>query len=373
MPDLIEESNEAVAWLNDTKIAYSGTGVFGKVVSCVIWSDAKGPDGDLLVPIDPVDAPNEPEVVEIAFQRGVPVAVNGEALGPVALVENINATDYPLLKGHDPGFPLGKALRAAVFTSSNGTTFVAALLGLYAGTRISFSDFELDPASIASSPASLPVLPDTCWINVATDPREIEPEWLEDALHDAPLRVERTVLSHNAADAPQELIRLGLLFLILVWNPYVTSIATEAGKATYAGLHSWMRTLLTRLAERKNPVLEVQSFHGGCCISFVFRGTDVHRHYAAHDALPGAAAQAAQLVANLKNRGRDPMRILYEFHPRDMKWFPSYAELDDGRLITDNVILVAVEQLPSGLSLGISRGGARPRLPNAKGFSDLGP
>jgi len=41
--------------------------------------------------VDPLDAPNEPEVVEIAFRRGVPVAVNGEALGPVALVEKLNA------------------------------------------------------------------------------------------------------------------------------------------------------------------------------------------------------------------------------------------------------------------------------------------
>lgn len=343
MSDLIEDSKEAVAWVNEIKAAYSSTSVFGKVYSSVIWSDAKGPDGELLVAID-----------------------------PVALVENINATDYPVLKGHDPGFPLGKVLRAAVFTSSDGTTFVAAILGLYAGARISFSDLGLDPVSAAWSPASLPALPDTCWISVATDPREIEPEWLEEALRDAPLRVERTVLSHNAVDAPHELVRLGVLFLTLLWNPYVTSVATEAGKATYAGLHGWMRTLLTRLAERKNPVLEVQSMQGECRISFVFRGNDAHCHYAAHDALPGAAAQAAQLIANLKNRGRDPMLILYEFDPHDLRWFPSYAELGDGRLITDNAILIAVERLPSSLSLGITRGGARPRLPNAKGFSEMG-
>jgi hypothetical protein len=292
----------------------------------------------------------------------------------VALVENINTTDYPLLNGHDPGFPLGKVLRAEVFASSDGTKFVAAILGLYAGTGISFTDLGLDRASVtASSPASLPVLPDTCWINVATDPREIEPEWIESALHDAPLRVEHTELSHNALDASHELIRLGLVFLALVWNPFVTSVATEAGKATYAGLHGWMRTLLKRLAERKNPILEVQSFHDECRISFVFRGNDVSRHYAAHEALPRAAAQAAQLIANLKNKGHDPRLILYEFDPPDQRWFPSYAELDDGRLITDNVVLIAVEQLPSGLSLGLTRGGARARLPNVKGFSDLGP
>jgi argininosuccinate synthase len=40
--------------------------------------------------VDPLDAPDEPEIVEIAFQRGIPVAINGEALGPVALVEKLN-------------------------------------------------------------------------------------------------------------------------------------------------------------------------------------------------------------------------------------------------------------------------------------------
>ena len=78
MSDLIEKSNEAVTWVNEIRAAYSGKSVFGKVESSVIWSDAKGPDGELLVPID-----------------------------PVTLVENINTTDYPLLNGHDPGFPLG--------------------------------------------------------------------------------------------------------------------------------------------------------------------------------------------------------------------------------------------------------------------------
>jgi hypothetical protein len=108
-------------------------------------------------------------------------------------------------------------------------------------------------------------------------------------------------------------------------------------------------------------------------VSFLFRGSDVKRHYAAHDALPGAAAQAAQLVANLKNRGREPKSILYEFHTEELKWFPSFIELEDGKLITDNVILIAVEQLPSSLSLGIMRGRERPRLPGVKGFSNPEP
>jgi argininosuccinate synthase len=40
--------------------------------------------------VDPEDAPNKPEVVTISFEKGVPVSVNGQMLGPVALVETLN-------------------------------------------------------------------------------------------------------------------------------------------------------------------------------------------------------------------------------------------------------------------------------------------
>jgi hypothetical protein len=244
---------------------------------------------------------------------------------------------------------------------------VAALLGFYAGgNRLSFRDLGFDPMSAVSSPSLLPALPDDCWIEFATDPREVESAWLEDVFRTAPLRVEQTPLSHNAAEATQELIRVGLIFMTLVWNPFVTTIATEVGKAAYVGIHRWLRTLFDKLAERRNPIVEIQSHHGGCQVSFVFRGSDVKRNYAAHDALPIAAAQAEHLVANMKSLGVAPKQILYEFHTQDDKWFPSYAELCDGRFVTDNNILIAVEQLPPELSLGISRGKDKPRLPSMK-------
>ena len=154
--------------------------------------------------------------------------------------------------------------------------------------------------------------------------------------------------------------------MALVWNPYVTAIATEAGKATYAGINRWLRTLFDKVAERRNPILEIQSHHGGCQISFIIRGTDIKRHYTAHDALPAAAAQAAYLVGNMKDRGLPPKLVVYEFDPQHDKWAPSYAELHDGRLMTDNIALIAVEQLPSGVSLGIGRSKDKPRLPRAK-------
>src|SRR5690606_3671138 len=37
------------------------------------------------------DAPNEPGLLRIAFEKGVPVAVDGEALSPAALIEKVGA------------------------------------------------------------------------------------------------------------------------------------------------------------------------------------------------------------------------------------------------------------------------------------------
>ncbi|MGA1626535.1 MAG: argininosuccinate synthase, partial [Prochlorothrix sp.] len=36
------------------------------------------------------DAPNEPEYLELGFEQGIPVSINGEALDPVTLVERVN-------------------------------------------------------------------------------------------------------------------------------------------------------------------------------------------------------------------------------------------------------------------------------------------
>ncbi len=49
------------------------------------------PQKDLfLLTRDPEDAPDRAEYVEIAFERGYPVLLDGEALGPVALLEALN-------------------------------------------------------------------------------------------------------------------------------------------------------------------------------------------------------------------------------------------------------------------------------------------
>ncbi len=40
--------------------------------------------------VDPVDAPNEPEIISIGFEQGDPVSVNGERLSPAMLLTRLN-------------------------------------------------------------------------------------------------------------------------------------------------------------------------------------------------------------------------------------------------------------------------------------------
>jgi hypothetical protein len=329
MSDLLNETPAACDWATGAIRRHSG-GVFGKLVPAVIWSDARGDDGEPLVPVD-----------------------------PVGLVARINRHPHILLHNHDPGRPIGQVLEAANFETESGGKFVVAVLGYYAGGDVlDFRGLGLDTRASVEPPASLPVLPDGGWIELATDPKEVEVEWLEKVTSDVPLRIERTELSHNAADSTQELIRTGLIFLAVIWSPFITAIASEAGKNTYAAIHMWVRKLLERLADRRNPVLDIHAHQDGCQVSFLFRGKDVKRHYVAHDALPGAAAQAAQLIAKLKARGMPVRQLIYEFDKEALMWFPSYAVLNDNRIITDNSALIAIEKLPTSLSLGLSRGGS---------------
>ncbi|OED14086.1 MULTISPECIES: hypothetical protein [Burkholderia] len=324
-------------WVDDA-IPRHSNGIFGKVLPAVIWSDVRGDDGELVVPVD-----------------------------PLILVARINSTPHALLHNHDPGRPKGQILESANFETEDGRKFVVAVLGYYAGGDVlDFRGLGLDTADVAPPPARLPVLPDSAWIDFATDPREVDEEWLRRATSDAPLRVTRAQLSHNAADSIHELIRIGVPYVVLVWNPFVTAIASEAGKDTYAALRAWLRKLLDRLAERRNPILSIQSHQDDCDVSFLLRGKDVIQHYAAHDALSDAAAQAARLIVKLKARGTAARQLVYEFDKEASKWYPSYAVLSDDRIITDNVELIAIENLPTNLSLGMSRGqSAIPVIPAA--------
>ena len=53
-------------------------------------TDGVLPEGAWPDTVSPRDAPDEPHVLEIAFESGVPVALGGEALDPVPLVETLN-------------------------------------------------------------------------------------------------------------------------------------------------------------------------------------------------------------------------------------------------------------------------------------------
>ncbi len=53
------------------------------------WNEP--PDDMFILTVDPKDAPDEPEVVEIEFEEGVPKAVNGKAMGAIELMEALNA------------------------------------------------------------------------------------------------------------------------------------------------------------------------------------------------------------------------------------------------------------------------------------------
>ncbi|WP_066817313.1 hypothetical protein [Sphingomonas mali] len=334
MADLIESSPEATAWMAEALIANAGGAVFGRLAKSVIWSNDTDADGNLLVPLDPRQ-----------------------------LAAEINADHFPLLLGHDPGRPLGKVIAAKVFENQTGNVFVAAVLGFYEGApKLSFGELGMDPLADAPSPDTLPALPTDFRFQLAVDPREIDPSLVNEVTRDAPFPIDFRGRSNNAADTSQTFLGISVLFLALVWNPFVTTFANEASKDVYVAVRKWLRKLSSHMAKCSNPVVELQSFHGDCHISFMLRGHDVARHYKAHDALDGAAARAAQLIARMRAASLAPVRLVYEFHATDDLWYPSYAELSDGRLVSDVATLIAVEKLPPGLSLGI----ALPNLPEPR-------
>jgi len=53
------------------------------------WREAY--DDMFRLTVSPKDAPNEPEYVEVEYAKGNPVAINGERLGPTAVIERANA------------------------------------------------------------------------------------------------------------------------------------------------------------------------------------------------------------------------------------------------------------------------------------------
>ncbi|KMY86567.1 hypothetical protein BUMB_03594 [Candidatus Paraburkholderia calva] len=125
----------------------------------------------------------------------------------------------------------------------------------------------------------MPSPPKDAYIEFATDPREVDERWFKRITENAPLRVERKNLNHNAAESVQELIRIGLSYVLLVWNPFVNAIGSEAGKVTYMAIDKWIRKLLSMLAERNDPILAIQSHQNECQVSFIFRCKNIELLY----------------------------------------------------------------------------------------------
>ncbi|WNZ48668.1 hypothetical protein Q2T42_12605 [Leptolyngbya boryana CZ1] len=330
MSDLITETPEACRWVAVAceKSRRTSDSVFGSFQAGVIWVDEPYSDGEIIGGRD-----------------------------PSAMIDQINNEGWPLYRGHDPGFPSGRSIAAKLFVSPSGRKFVVAILGFYANElRLSFGDLGVDSNPEVSSPSMLDSLDSDCQLDIATDPREVDPEWLKNVLRDAPLPVVQHELSHNAEEWKHELIRIGLPYVLFVWNPFVTTIAQEAAKDVYARTRQWLRNLLNELPSRKSPIVSLQSYQDGCEVSFLIRGKDVKCHYDAHDSLPIAAAQAASLISSMKSRNAAPLTLVYEFDSQLTRWFPSYATLEDGRLVSNQNMLIALEQHPTGLSIGIYKG-----------------
>ncbi|SFO76240.1 hypothetical protein [Pseudomonas sp. NFPP28] len=326
MSDLLNDSPQALQWLEEAERRHS-SGAFGTIARSIIWSDARSEDGELLLDLNPHE-----------------------------LVTSVNEAPFTLLHNHDPGQPKGEVLESAYFQTASGRAFVAAILGYYFGGNIlSFRDLKLDFTSPARPPLNLPDLPGDVRIEIAADPRDVENTWLDEATSDAPVRIKRTALSHNGDGSSHQLILIGIAFALLVGKPFVTAFASEAGKDSYFAIRGWIRKLLSRIADRHNPILDFHSHHDGCQVSFIFRGKDVKKLYQAHDALSDAASQAALLVSRLKAMGLPSRQLVYEFDKEDLQWAPSFAVLEDDRILTDNLALISIEHLPDQLSLGLTK------------------
>jgi len=67
--------------------------LWGVAIECGVLEDPweRPPEDAYLMTKSPADAPDEAVEVEIAFEKGIPVSLDGEALGGVDLIERLNA------------------------------------------------------------------------------------------------------------------------------------------------------------------------------------------------------------------------------------------------------------------------------------------
>jgi hypothetical protein len=319
---LIDETPDAAVWVERTLGGVPMAESLGRLASAVIWTDSY-------------------------LQDGEPIGGND----PSPIVDEINEQGLPLLHGHDPGRPAGRFIAAHAFTSPGGIQFVAAILAYYEpDSLLSFASFGINPFPVATLPTRLG-LPAGARIELAADRRDVPDQWLDEVSEEAPLFVKQVRSSQNDAESLKDLIHVGLPYAALLWNPLVKSFGEQAGKDIYAAVHQWLQKLWKKSKERRDPILDIQAHHNGCTVSFLFRGRDVEQHYAAHAALPAAAAQAAKLIDTFAQFNPKIITLFYEFE--QARWIPSYGILIDGRIVSDRGILIAYEQIPKSLSMGL--------------------
>jgi hypothetical protein len=322
MAFLIEETPEAKVWIEQYLSSPPVGDQLGRLVSAVIWTDGYLEDGE---PIGGSD--------------------------PAVIVNEINEQGWPLLQGHDPGLPAGRVIAARAFISPSGARFVAAILAYYElEYLLSFAALGVDPFPPAGVPATLNTIEGER-IQFVVDRREVAKAWVDEVFKGAPLSVERVDASYNASDSLKELIRIGLPYAALVWNPLVKTIGEQAGKDIYAGIQRWLQKLWRKLKELRDPVVDIQTQYHGCAVSFLLRGSDAEQHYAAHAALSIAAVQAAKLIDRFEEHNPRLVTLVYEFE--QSRWIPSYGVMTNGRIVSDRSVLIAYEQVPRALSMGL--------------------
>jgi argininosuccinate synthase len=66
--------------------------IWGRACECGVLEDPWNtpPAGAYGLTVDPLEAPDKPAVIEITFEKGIPVAVDGKKLGCIELIENLN-------------------------------------------------------------------------------------------------------------------------------------------------------------------------------------------------------------------------------------------------------------------------------------------
>ncbi|MDA7742594.1 hypothetical protein N8865_03180 [Francisellaceae bacterium] len=312
------------AWIEVKKTLHSNT-IFGKIVGALLWTNESGEDGKPLINIDPEE-----------------------------LVTNINQNPWPLLEGHDPGKIVGQVLEAKLFEHENTNKSIVGILGYYNCDRVlDFKALDLGEQISVSSPQLLPALPEDFHIKLQTDPREIDQEWFEISEQNSLLEFEYNEASYNALDSMQQLITVGVPYVCFVWNPFVTSIAKEAGKDTYIAVKAWIKSLVKKAQSLRNPIISFKSRQRDCEVTFIYRGKNINKHYLALESHHIAALQAAKLIDNLIQREMPAKEIIYEYDAEGDKWFPLHAVLTDNRLIKSEKELIPYEILPTNLSLGL--------------------